>query len=91
MTRAKWKGPHIDLCILEQERINQKVWSRSSIIPSCLINTIVSVYNGQEFKRIIITRDKIGFKFGEFSFTRKFAKKKKIIKSKLVKSKKKKN
>ena len=85
MTRAKWKGPYIDWHTLSRKKINPKLWTRSSIIPSILLNTNVSIYNGREFKRVTITKSKIGFKFGEFSFTRKFTIKKK---TKIVKSKK---
>lgn len=77
MSRSKWKGPYIKFCLLRQEKINQKIWSRASTIPNSLVGTIVSIYNGCEFKRIIITRKRVGFKFGEFSLTRKFRMKKK--------------
>lgn len=46
------------------------VWARSSKITSDVINKTVYVYTGKEFKKVLITRDKIGFKFGEFCFTR---------------------
>jgi small subunit ribosomal protein S19 len=68
MTRAKWKGPYVDLNVFKNKK---KVWSRSSTIPGSLIGKSVLIHNGHEFKRILITRDKVGFKFGEFSFTRK--------------------
>ena len=80
MNRAKWKGPFIKFCILKKEKVNQRIWSRSSTIPNLLLGTIIPVYNGYEFKRIIIIRKRIGFKFGEFSFTRKFKMKKKLMK-----------
>lgn len=91
MTRAKWKGPNIDWHTLSRKKINPKLWTRSSIIPKILLNTIVSVYNGREFKRVTITKNKIGFKFGEFSLTRKFTMKKKIKSVKAKKSLTKKN
>jgi small subunit ribosomal protein S19 len=75
MSRANWKGPYINSCILKQRKVNQKIWSRSSTIPNSLVGAIVSVHNGHEFKRIIITRKRVGFKFGEFSLTRKFRRK----------------
>ena len=77
MTRAKWKGPYIEWHTLSKKKINPKIWSRSSVIPSLLASTIVSVYDGHEFRRVAVTKDKIGFKFGEFSYTRKFSLKKK--------------
>ena len=91
MTRAKWKGPHIQWHTLSKKRINPRIWSRSSVIPSLLINKIVSVYNGREFIRVVVNKKKVGFKFGEFSYTRKFALKKinKNIKIKKNLSKKK--
>jgi small subunit ribosomal protein S19 len=85
MNRSKWKGPYIVPCVLKQEKVNQKVWSRSCTIPNLLIGTIISVHNGREFKRIIISRRRVGFKFGEFSLTRNFRMKKKINRIKLIK------
>jgi ribosomal protein S19 len=43
----------------------------------------VLVYNGKNFKQVKVTREKVGFKFGEFSFTRAFfkAKLKKVLKN----------
>lgn len=86
MTRAKWKGPHIEWHTLSKKKINPKIWSRSSVIPGLLVNTIVSVYDGHEFRRLTITKEKIGFKFGEFSYTRKFSLKKKTKNIKLKKN-----
>ncbi len=91
MSRSKWKGPFIDSSVLiSSSKKNLKIWSRSSVIPASLIGETVLVYNGKDFKKITVTRDKIGFKFGAFSFTRKnvsklksnsqVASKKKIIK-----------
>jgi small subunit ribosomal protein S19 len=83
MTRAKWKGPYIDLNVFKNKK---KVWSRSSTIPGSLIGKSVLIHNGREFKRILVTREKVGFKFGEFSFTRKHTSKQN---SNLLKQKKK--
>jgi small subunit ribosomal protein S19 len=85
MNRSKWKGPYTLPYILKKKKVNQKVWSRSCTIPNLLIGTIVSVYNGRDFKRIIITRRRVGFKFGEFSLTRNFRVKKKVNRTKLIK------
>jgi ribosomal protein S19 len=37
------------------------------------------VYNGKEFKKVFITGAKIGFKFGEFVFTRTYTQKYKAV------------
>jgi small subunit ribosomal protein S19 len=79
MSRSLWKGLFIDPKLLKnkKQKANSKIWSRSSAIPSSLIGETVFVHNGKEFKRVSITREKIGFKFGEFSFTRRYTLKQK--------------
>lgn len=81
MSRSKWKFHYIHNSILrlsnfhldsnQKIRKMKKIWSRSSTIPSFLLGATVWVHNGKEFKKVIITEDKIGYKFGEFSTTRK--------------------
>jgi len=83
MTRAKWKGPYVDLQLFKDNK--NKIWSRSSTIPGFLIGKTINVHNGREFKRIMVTRDKVGFKCGEFSFTRKFIQKRNLVKTMLKK------
>jgi small subunit ribosomal protein S19 len=87
MTRSRWKGPFTETCIFKIEKKEKKIWSRCSTIPNFLVGETVSVHNGHEFKRIHITREKVGFKFGEFSFTRKSAANSKSITLKLKKKK----
>lgn len=92
MSRAKWKGPFMDwnTLTLSKKKIYPNLWCRSSVIPKKVSNTIVCVHNGREFKRVIITKDKVGYKLGEFSFTRKFESKRlpKSSKSKKIQLKK---
>jgi small subunit ribosomal protein S19 len=80
MSRSFWKGKYIQKKILKKTL--QKIWSRSSSIPFCLVGKRVLIHNGNEFKKIFITREKVGYKFGAFSSTRKFTKKIKIKKTK---------
>lgn len=77
MSRSIWKSNFIDSCVFKQE----KLWSRKSVIPSFLLGKSVDVHYGNGFKRILVTRERIGFKFGSFSYTRGY-KKKKSVKSK---------
>jgi len=72
MRRSKWKGNFIDNSVLKlsfQKKKQLKIWSRRSVIPAFLIGDTVLIYNGKEFKKVKITREKVGFKFGEFSTT----------------------
>ena len=80
MSRSIWKGPflnkkfiNLDKKILSTsflENNQQKLWCRNATIPSNLVGSIVFVHNGKEFKKIFISREKVGYKFGHFSFTR---------------------
>lgn len=72
MSRSIWKGLYCDLSINHNIILKKKIdiWSRRSSIPHFLINKIVFVHNGKTFKKLLITREKVGFKFGEFVFTK---------------------
>jgi small subunit ribosomal protein S19 len=80
MTRSKWKGPFLGNSVLKNVGLKKtKIWSRSSVIPGFLVGETVYIHNGKEFKRVVITREKIGYKFGDFSLTRKFVLKSKFF------------
>jgi small subunit ribosomal protein S19 len=73
MARAKWKGAFLDnffLKKLSKKKVLDKIWSRRSVIPFFLIGNTVRVHNGKIYKKLIITREKVGFKFGAFIKTR---------------------
>lgn len=82
MRRSRWKGYYIsksiikNLLLKEQGKKFFKIWNRNSVIPLGLIGTKVGVHNGKEFKNVLISREMVGYKFGEFASTRKFTKKK---------------
>lgn len=87
MSRSIKKGVYIQTSILKKYKFSTKqlfIWSRRSTIPFSFINKQVYIHNGKTFKRINVTREKIGFKFGEFAFTKSVAKtnKKQIKKNK---------
>ena len=74
-TRAKWKGPFLGgslkNSILKKEISKDFVYNRNEVIPKLLVGKTVLIYNGRDLKRVFINREKVGYKFGEFSFTRK--------------------
>ena len=91
MGRASWKGSFVEKFALNKLNVKSNsnyfnIWSRRSVIPSNFISKKVFVYTGNRFKPVFVTRDKIGFKFGEFAYSRKRC----IHKSKLKIKKKKK-
>jgi small subunit ribosomal protein S19 len=79
MSRSKWKGAFIDNSLKKKFcNVKCKVWSRKSIVPYELIKKFVYIHNGKIFKKIYVNREKVGYKLGEFTFTRNhFVKKKK--------------
>ena len=89
MSRSKWKGLFIEKSIISlTKKIKKKklkVYSRSSSIPNFLINKFILIYDGKEFRKSYITREKVGYKFGEFAYSRK----KNDVKKKFKKVKKK--
>lgn len=92
MSRSSWKGFFLSKSIKKKIKSRSVIiWSRSSAIPASLMNKRVFVHNGNSFRALLITQEKIGLKFGEFSYTRKkinkssFVKNKKIVKKKTKK------
>jgi small subunit ribosomal protein S19 len=85
MGRAKWKGNFIEkvgLHKLNTKINNFKLWSRRSVVTSNFISQKLFIHGGNSFRPLFINREKVGFKFGEFSISRNtnFQKKKKIKK-----------
>lgn len=73
MSRSIWKGNYVSSFLFRKSldtKKNIKIWDRSSTVPYNLINKSVLIHTGREFKKIFINRQKIGYKFGEFCFTR---------------------
>lgn len=62
MKRSFRKGPYIN---------NKKTITKNSLITSLFINKTVVIYIGNTFEKVLITKEMIGFKFGEFIKTRK--------------------
>jgi len=67
-SRSKWKGPLVHYNL---NKINNKVYSRSSIITPSLVGYKFLIHNGKNFINITVSEKMVGHKFGEFSKTRK--------------------
>lgn len=88
MSRSIWKGPYICSSLFRDSLKNKstiKIWDRGSVVPFMLIQRTVLVHTGKEFRRVHISRDKIGYKFGEFCYTRKPNRKEEKLTKKPVK------
>jgi small subunit ribosomal protein S19 len=87
MSRSKWKGSFFSKNVLKKKG-DIKVWSRHSVISQDFLNKKVAIYNGRSFTFLFVKENHLGFKFGDFSLTRKITKKfnqKKQVKNKLKK------
>ena len=86
MSRSIWKPL---LILKENSTLNNKqsilIKKRNFLISSFYLNKKIKIYNGKAFINIFIDKDKLGYKFGEFSYTRK----KVIHKTKKINTKKK--
>jgi small subunit ribosomal protein S19 len=78
MSRSRWKGPFVDLYLVEKVRKNEnnktipiKTWSRRSVILPNFVGYTFNVHNGFKFNVLKIKEEMVGYKFGEFCFTRK--------------------
>ena len=71
MSRSIWKNSIILNENFKDFNKKIKITNRNSIISSDFLNKKVSIYNGKVFINIFIDKNKIGYKFGEFVYTRK--------------------
>ena len=62
------------------------IYDRHSTIPMFFVGSKVKIYSGSKFHSRVVNRWMVGYKFGEFSWTRKLA----LYKAKQLKKKKKK-
>jgi len=85
MSRSNWKNLKIIQKKIVDKSNSIKIWGRYNVITSSLMGKTVFIYNGKIFKKTIVTREKIGYKYGEFSGTRNY----KIPQKKVVKFSKK--
>jgi ribosomal protein S19 len=46
-------------------------FSRASTVPKCFLNYHFRIHKGLIFRRLVVNLYNVGYKFGEFSFTRK--------------------
>lgn len=61
------------------------VYSRSSVVPSSLVNYEVKIHSGKLWHKRFLNKWMVGFKFGEFTWNRRVA----LYKAKQLKKKKK--
>ena len=70
MSRSKYKGIFFRVNLLKKKQ-RIKIYNKNLIILPEYVDHFVHVYNGKTFINIKINEKMIGFKFGEFIYTRK--------------------
>jgi len=86
MGRSIWKN-NIFKKIKIKKYKSLKIWKRNSVITFYYLNKLVYIATGKFFRKIFITRDHIGYKFGEFALTRLSATSSKFLKKNTKKKK----
>ena len=76
MSRSKWKGPHVDYSLLNDQHANKThkilfTQSRNSTIIPSFVGKTFKVHNGKTFYQVKIIEEMVGYKLGEFAPTRK--------------------
>ena len=80
MARSVWKGPFVDLHLLNKAEEMQdnakkqpiKTWSRRSTVLPQFVGLTFNVYNGKKFVPVYVSDDMVGHKLGEFAPTRTY-------------------
>ena len=75
MSRSTWKGPYLKSINLEDLSLTKpryaKTMPRNSKIVPKFVGLSFRIHNGKSFNELIVTSNMVGYKFGEFIFTRK--------------------
>lgn len=79
MSRSKWKGPIIIKQQLQGKTKDKRkkiiIYDRSAVVTNSLIGKSVFIHSGRDLIKTFISRDKVGFKFGEFVYTKRYTRK----------------
>ena len=71
MIRANWKGPYVNLKKLKTNTSQKPITvSRNTEIVPLFSGSTFTIHNGKKHINLKVTSEMIGYKFGEFVFTR---------------------
>lgn len=73
MARSRWKSIFQNFNIIKSRKKNEiNIWSRSSIITENFKNKKIFVHKGlHNLTYLYVKKQMVGYKFGEFVFTKK--------------------
>lgn len=70
MSRSNYKGPFFKVQLIKNKQYI-KIYNKNLTILPEYLDSFVSIYNGKIFVNLKINQKMIGYKFGEFIYTRK--------------------
>ena len=76
MSRSIWKGPYVDEKLkkkVEESKKTRAIYtsSRATTIVHSFLDRIFYIYNGKQYFKLYVTKDHLGFKLGEFCYSKK--------------------
>lgn len=80
MARSRWKLAFFSrhtwsrinhIQSLKKFEVRRMSYDRSSTIPECIPFMVINIHKGKKFRSLFTYKFVSGYKFGEFSFTRK--------------------
>jgi ribosomal protein S19 len=71
MSRSIQKAPFFKYNLVNNQKKWIQIFNKNLVIMPEYVNYIYNIYNGKTFIKIQITKDMVGYKFGEFINTRK--------------------
>jgi len=80
MGRSIKKGVYVDESLLKKvvdakqnnKREVIKTWSRRSTVVPEMVGMTLAVHNGKKFIPVFVTENMVGYKMGDFAFTRNY-------------------
>jgi len=74
---STWKLKNVNIIFNLAKKKLVKTFSRDAVVTKSLVGKTLSVHNGTYFVDLVVTRDHVGYKAGDFIFTRKYVEKSK--------------
>ena len=77
MVRSKWKVPYVHFSLVKRlakrkhSRLIIETKARSTVILQSFVGLYFSVYTGRSYVNFYVDQKMVGYKLGEFSFTRR--------------------
>ena len=78
MARSSWKFKNIHKSVYKNIFLNKfkvkkllRIFSRGSVLTKSFFKKMIQIYKGEVFTKIILNKYNLGFRIGEFAFTRK--------------------